>query len=189
MRTILKVLIISAVLTVAGCTSSVEQSYVYDNETKEPTSGMIAQKDIEQVMNTARKQLSAMGFKLDKYDTELGILRTKPLSGAQYWQFWRDDNVGASNAAMSNINSIVRIVEMDFNASDGGIKVGCVADVKKLSYIGKEITGVSDMNEAFTDVSGGFQELALEEGQAKWLDLGRDVRLEKKVLRLITDNR
>jgi hypothetical protein len=184
MRLILTITFASFLAFYAGCAKN-SSGNIYDKEITAPSSAVFGDISVEQAMAQSRDWLRSMGFRLDKYDTDLGYIRTKPLAGSQLWQLWQGDNVGAANTAMSNVNSIARVVEMEFKPVGSGTAVDCRAQVSKLSYVGKEITGVSDMNEAFTDTSGGHQELSLEDGRARWLDIGRDVRLERKLLQLI----
>lgn len=185
MRSILKISVAILVVAIAGCSKSNTSQSVYDKEITVVKSTVVKDATIAQAMEESRLVLTDMGFRLEKFDTELGYLRSKPLGGKQLWQFWRHDNVGYYNEAMSNINCIARIVEMNFKAVEASVYVDCQATVKKLSFVGNEVTGVSDMRSAFNDTSGGHQQLSLEGGEAKWLDLGRDVMLEEKVLQSI----
>jgi hypothetical protein len=181
MRLILTITFAFSLVFFAGCAGD-GSGNIYDKEITTPTSATVQGATIPEAMERSRERLSSMGFRLDKFDTDQGYLRTKPLGAGQFWQLWRGDNVGAANAAMANVNSIARVVEMEFEQGDQGVAARCRVQVKKLSYVGRDITGVADMNEAFTDTSGGIQTLSLEHSRPQWLDLGRDVRLEEKLL-------
>jgi hypothetical protein len=68
--------------------------------------------DKAEAMQIAEDVLVKMHFNIEKADYESGIIRTRPLPGAQFFEFWRSDNVGAFNTAEANLHSIRRIVEL-----------------------------------------------------------------------------
>lgn len=51
----------------------------------------------QQAMKAAEEVLDQMHFSIEKADAEQGLIRTRPLAGAQFFQFWRSDNVGGFN--------------------------------------------------------------------------------------------
>ncbi len=68
--------------------------------------------DKAEAMQIAEDVLVKMHFTIEKAGYESGIIRTNPLPGAQFFEFWRSDNVGAFNTAEANLHSIRRIVEL-----------------------------------------------------------------------------
>ena len=67
----------------------------------------------DQVMQTAQGVLLKMHFEIEKYDIDARYIRTRPLSGAQFFEIWRQDNATASSAAQANLYSLRRIVELE----------------------------------------------------------------------------
>lgn len=182
MRLLIILAVISAVL-LNGCSARKERVSEYDKKSELARSTVVKGADIPAAMQKCRDELGSMGFKFDKYDIENGYLRTEPLSGSQFFEIWRgDDNVGSYNAAMANINSIARVVEMHFKSAEASVYIDCRADVRRLSVATGDIAAASDMKEVFTDTSSGFQELTLKDANAQWVYLGRDVMLEDKIL-------
>ncbi len=186
MRLLLKISFLFVFAVLAGCvnTEKTEISYVDGDSPKIMLLNDIA---VDRAMNNSQKVLSDMGFKLEKFDIANGYLRSKPLGGSQFWELWRGNNIGSYNEAMANVNSIVRVVEMNFKILDGRLYADCSAEVSKLSFTGEPVSGASDMREAFTEASGRLQELSLAEGYVQWVSLGRDIRLEERVLEAIRD--
>lgn len=181
MRAILNISVLLFAALISGCANNVSQS-VYDKETQVAKTTIVKAASVEEAMDRCRGILREMGFKFDKFDTANGYLRTEALGGSQFFEFWRDDNVGTYNTAMANINSIARIVEMSFKASGSSVYVDCKAHINQLSVETGDLNGVSDMKNAFTKSSGGFQRLTLRSGDAQWISLGRDVMLEDMIL-------
>ena len=178
----LKLLLLVVFITFCGCRSDNRTEITYYKDADKPKIVLLNDVAIVEAMTNSRKVLEDKGFNIDKFDIEHGYLLTKPLSGSQFWEFWKKDNVGAHNKAMSNVNNIIRTVEMNFRMLDGRIYADCAVEVGKLSFTGKPIVGATDMQEAFTGSSGRLQELSLADGNIEWLSLGRDIRLEEKIL-------
>ncbi|MFQ6034300.1 MAG: hypothetical protein ACE5NM_00430, partial [Sedimentisphaerales bacterium] len=68
--------------------------------------------DKAEAMQIAEDVLAEMHFTIEKADLKTGIIRTRPLPGAQFFEFWRSDNVGVFNAAEANLHSIRRIAQI-----------------------------------------------------------------------------
>jgi len=140
------------------------------------------------VMQATRETLSAMHFHIDKFDVESGIVHTKPLRGAQFFELWRNDNVGAFNAAEANLNTIRRFVELRVAQRDGSLSVDCSVWVQRLSLPENQVASVSQAYRMHSQSTPSVQRLELEREQKKsmaWIDLGRDGRLETEILKRI----
>ncbi|UCF17478.1 MAG: hypothetical protein JSW59_08445 [Phycisphaerales bacterium] len=51
-----------------------------------------------EIMEVAEDVLAEMHFVIEKADVQSGLVRTRPLPGAQFFEFWRSDNVGDENS-------------------------------------------------------------------------------------------
>lgn len=143
---------------------------------------------LAQAMATGEDVLKRMHFVIEKSDSTALIVRTRPLSGAQFFEFWRRDNVGGYNAAQSNLHSIQRIVELSFSQSADGLCIACEVNVQRLSLPEKEINNASSAHSMFSESDNDLQRLRLEsdrQEQMAWIDLGRDASLEEKILKEI----
>ena len=144
-----------------------------------------------QVMEAAQAVLLKMHFDIEKYDTDARYIRTRPLFGAQFFEFWRRDNALASSADQANLHTLRRIVELEFTPQNTTTCVQCRVQVLRLSIPERPIEGASRMGGAFTESSSHYQTLEVdrhEQSQIEWIDAGPDHDLECKILKLIQKN-
>lgn len=147
-----------------------------------------AEKDL--AMRTAQDVLAEMLFIIEKYDPQAGVIRTSPLTAAQFFEFWRHDNVGPQTAALANFHSMQRIVQINVSEKDNNVFVDCQVRVRRLSIPEKEFAAVSQAASMFTTGSISLQRLELNDEQKEkmaWIDLGPDHALEHKILTLIQE--
>ncbi|MFA5783583.1 MAG: hypothetical protein WC962_01760 [Phycisphaerae bacterium] len=141
---------------------------------------------VETVMADAQAVLERMQFKVEKADIEQGYIRTRPLTGAQFFEFWRDDNVGQYNTAEANLQTVRRTVEINVSREQGQVCADCIVTVERMSLPEREAVSTSRSASLFTKSSSGVQRLQLNPDQQKgmtWMDLGRDGRLEAEILK------
>jgi len=137
-------------------------------------------------MDRTQQVLSKMHFKIEKADVDSGYIRTAPLPGAQFFEFWRDDNAGMFNFAEANIHTIRRTAEFDITEQNGQICIDCRVKTQRLHLPEKQLAGSSKLPEMFSESSSTKQTLEIgwqqKEGMA-WLDLGNDTQLASKILK------
>ncbi len=144
--------------------------------------------DKQVVMEAAEEALSKMHFTIDKADAEQGVVRTRPLAGAQFFEFWRRDNVGAFNWVEANLHSIRRTAKLDISQQAGQLCVSCNVNVQRLSLPEQEVTSSAHAYGMFTRSGTVIQTLKLYPGQktgVAWIDLGEDARLATEILKRI----
>jgi len=159
----------------------------------------------EQIAQAAYDVLAGMHFPIEKLDVEQGIVRTRPLRAAQFFEFWRSDNVGAFNTAEANVQSIRRTVELRVteqapgqkpkaeNASSlqppaSGLCVECNVQVQRLALPGNEVAGVSQAYLIHTRSQSTLQTFDVtpqQQAQMAWIDLGADPELAAEILKRI----
>jgi hypothetical protein len=141
-----------------------------------------------EAMKASEEVLRRMYFVIDKVDAEQGVIRTRPLAGAQWFEFWRSDNAGSFNDAEANLQSVRRTAELNVSEREGQLCVSCGVRTQRFSMPEHEVRGSEQVYEAFSRSDGSVQELRLnpeQKKQAEWIDLGRDSRLETEILRRI----
>ena len=141
-----------------------------------------------QAMEAAQAVLLKMHFEIEKYDTDARYIRTRPLSGAQFFEIWKRDNASASSAAQANLYSLRRIVELDFTPQNTMTCVQCRAQVLRLSIPERPIEGATRMGGAYTESSSRYQTLEVDrhkQAQIEWIDAGADHDLQRKIINLI----
>lgn len=138
-------------------------------------------------MEIAEDVLVKMYFTIDKANDENGFIRTKPLPGAQFFEFWRSDNVGTDNWLVNNLHSIRRIVELNINEQDMGLHINCDVQIYRLSLPEREIRS-AHAYDLFSTSSPTLQRIQLHPEQKvdmAWIDLGNDGQLETEILKRI----
>jgi hypothetical protein len=155
----------------------------------------VADLDKARVMQIAEDVLEEMHFSIDKSDIEQGFIRTKPLAGTQFFEFWRKDTIGNFNWEESNLHSIRRIVEMDVSREvnstgspqKGQLCISCDVSVQRLNLPERLLHSVRSYD-VFSRGSPTMQKLNLDKEQKAlmtWVDLGRDEPLETEILKRI----
>jgi len=136
--------------------------------------------DKSKAVQVAEDVLAGMHFAIEKADLDSGLIRTRPLSGAQFFEFWRSDNVGPFNAALANLHSIRRTAEVRVQQQGQRVFIHCDVQIQKLSLPGHGPVG---------SPGAPVRRLSLGPAQAKsmtWIDLGKDTELTVEILRRIS---
>jgi hypothetical protein len=142
-----------------------------------------------QAMETVEDVLAKMHFTIEKADTKSGYIRTRPLAGAQFFEFWRSDNVGADNWLESNLHSIRRVVELNMSEQDEGLCINCDVQKYRLSLPEHHVSSSARAYEMFSESSPALQNLRLNPEQKAgmaWIDLGKDRQLAAEILKRIS---
>ena len=140
------------------------------------------------LMEVAEDVLANMYFTIDKADTDIGLIRTRPLPGAQFFEFWRCDNAGTDNALAANLHTIRRTVTLDISQEGRELRIGCNVQAQRLSLPERQVSSSSRVYGMFSISSRSLQKLKLNPEQEKemaWIDLDRDSRLEAEILKRI----
>ena len=166
-------------LLLAGCAE--QQQY----QAAEPL--LMKNTDKLRVMEVAEDVLVKMYFTIEKANAENGFIRTKPLQGAQFFELWRSDNVGAGNWLSNNLHSIRRIVELNISEQDKDLHINCDVKTYRLSLPEREIRS-AHAYDLFSVSSPALQRIQLHPEQKEdmaWIDLGKDQQLAAEILRRI----
>jgi hypothetical protein len=176
----LNALVFLWIISLAGCAQNQKAAV---KESKIESTG------ISHAMHAAEEVLGKMHFEIEKVDLQNGYIRTRPLAGAQFFEFWRRDNVGIQNQLLSNLHSIRRIVELNISRQTDEFNIDCKVRVQRLSMPQREITSSSQAYLMFTASSLLLQRLELNPEQKAgmaWIELDRDRKLEAEILNSIS---
>lgn len=145
-----------------------------------------------QLMEVCEDILVRKQFVIEKYDLENGFIKTRPLSGKQFFEFWRSDNAGSFNSTEANIQSIQRSVIINIQESKNQLCIDCDVSVQRLSIPEQDILGMRQTSGTFTHSSDSLQKLRLrlkneqqEDIAVAWMDIGTDGALERVILEQI----
>jgi hypothetical protein len=164
-------------LVLAGCAQP--QREITINQVYVPDIGKT------ETMELVEDVLAKMHFTIEKADIQEGVVRTRPLSGAQFFEFWRNDNVGPDNSLQANLHTIRRTVEVQMSRQSTGLSIGCVVRVQLLSLPERELRSSARGYEMFSRSSAVVQRLQLHPEQEKsmaWIELRNDVLLAREIL-------
>jgi len=137
--------------------------------------------DKPQAMQIAEDVLAGMHFAIEKADLDSGLIRTRPLSGAQFFEFWRSDNAGLFNAALANLHSIRRNAEVRIQQRGDRVFVLCDVRIQKLSL---PESPSADRPSPGAPVRRLTSTPEQERG-ITWIDLGKDTMLSTEILNRI----
>ncbi len=140
------------------------------------------------VMEIAEDVLVKMHFTIDKVNEENGFIRTKPLPGAQFFEFWRSDNVGADNWLVSNLHSIRRLVELNINEQNKALYINCDVQIYKLSLPERNVRSSAHAYDLFSSGGPALQNIQItpeQKADMAWIDLGKDRQLAAEILKRI----
>jgi hypothetical protein len=169
-----------ALFLVAGCAQTQRDEII--------TQVCVAGTNQTAVMEASQSTLGEMLFVIDKADARHGYIRTQPLSGAQFFELWRSDNVGGFNWAEANLHSVRRTAELNVSRQDHKLCIGCEVRVQRLTLPQQEITSTARAYMMFSRSTSRTQSLELrpdQRKQAAWIDLGKDARLAGRILERI----
>jgi hypothetical protein len=134
------------------------------------------------LMAVCEDVLVRMNFEIEKYDVDRGYIKTRPLRGAQFFEFWRSDNAGSANASTSNLHSVLRTIELQLTDDNGGFCVECTSQLRRLSIPEPKLSSTSINNGIFTGGSRTLQKLRPKQRNLDWIEMGSDTKLEQKIL-------
>jgi len=172
-----KLILCICAIAVAGCAQPQHQT----------TTGQVLVRDIgkAETMAIAEDVLADMHFTIEKADIQSGVIRTRPLPGAQFFELWRNDNVGPDSSFQANLHTIRRTAELNLAESAGQLRIGCVVRVQRLSLPERELRSSARGYEMFSRSSSVVQRLELDPEQEKnmaWIELRNDAPLANEIL-------
>jgi len=169
-------LICCTVICLAGCAQSQKSEFVKEVY----LTGVNKQQAIE----ISEDVLREFSFSIAKEDVNEGIIKTRPLVGGQFFEFWRKDNACLYETVESSIHSIRRTAELNINDTGDKLVVNCEIKVQRLhlpqsyeqtaGYKYDRITGRRIRTTALS--------LDLGEQQTAWIDLGNDEKLSAAIV-------
>ena len=183
-----KYTLMTCAIMAAGCT----QQNSAPPRVKVQNSALYVERDqgisTADLMEVVEDVLARMYFTIEKVDADSGLIRTRPQPGAQFFEFWRSDNVGADNTFAANLHTIRRTVTLDISQQDGELIIGCNVQAQRLSLPERQVSSSTRVYGIFSLSSPSLQRLKLNPEQKKemaWIDLGSDKRLEAEILKRI----
>jgi len=139
-------------------------------------------------MDASENVLSGMHFAIAKSDKQLGYIRSRPLRGGQWFEFWRKDNVGADNLTESNLHTVRRIVELNIEPQEDRLCINCTVKVQRLSVYDSQADTASRDYAILPRQNLLLKDKAFKSKQKTWIDVGDDEKLTALILSKIEAN-
>lgn len=141
---------------------------------------------------SAKDALRGHRFRLDRTDRRDGTLTTLPEGSQHFFELWRDDVATRGDFWEATLCPIRRSVTVRFDRSSDSdeCKVAVVVRKERLSAPERQINNSAAALRFFSDSLPTVQrgELLSREDGARWVDLGRDASLERRILEsILTD--
>jgi hypothetical protein len=138
-------------------------------------------------MTIVQSVLNKLHFGIAKADLNEGLVTTLPLSGANFFEFWRKDTVGKQNILESNLHTIRRIVELNITQQNNDCLVQCKVHTQRLNvpYNSATQTSAYRMLSNSTATVPSLQLSAYQKQNMTWTDLGNDHALAQKIINMI----
>lgn len=172
-------------LSLTGCDSSQQNLPAAEIGPRQTCLGDI---DIADAMQAAQEALLDLHFAIEKADPKTGLIRTHPLSGAQFFEFWRKDSVGSFNKKEANFHSIQRTVMLQVSKKAEGTCIECEVTTQRLNLPEHEVSNSSRAYALFTKSSASMQRMTLNTKQqagVAWVDIGKDGQLAANIIERI----
>jgi hypothetical protein len=172
-------------LSLIGCASRQQNGAVAEVGPRQICLGDIDKTD---AMQAAQDALLDLHFAIEKADPKTGLIRTHPLSGAQFFEFWRKDSVGSFNKKEANFHSIQRTAMLQISTKTEGTCIECEVTTQRLNLPEHEFGSSSRAYALFTKSSASMQRMTLNTEQqagVAWVDIGKDDPLAANIIERI----
>ena len=178
MRCVLGLLILLGVAALAGCSTPAAVRFANPMILTVASPG--------QVEVAARRTLTELRFEVEFPPAAEGRTTTLPLTGASWFEFWREDTRGESQSVEASMHTMRRKVTVVVTPKDQGCQVLVKVDKQRASAPNQ---GPDNIAEAFSRYHPEESELVrqneLAKSKYKWIDMGRDDVLEQYILERI----
>lgn len=141
----------------------------------------------QQVVEISQDVLRDFNFSIAKEDVNTGYIRTRPLTGGQFFEFWRKDNADSRDVLESSIQDIRRTAQVNIRQADGKLAVNCVVKVQRLylpqmsaENAGMRFDRITGQRIRTTELS-----LNIDTKTITWIDLPDDAKLSAEILKKI----
>jgi ABC-type sulfate/molybdate transport systems ATPase subunit len=148
----------------------------------------LANVTVADAVQAAEDVLVLAHFEIEKADPNHGVVRARPLRAAQVFEFWRQDNPTASDVLEADIQTLRKMVEIEFKQADGQLAVNCRVRVQQLSIPEAPTASVSQayqMHSRSTPTTQTLDLSAKQKRQMAWIDLPDDSILAQRIVERI----
>lgn len=100
-------------------------------------------RDYDKILAATQDAFRRRFFAVDSVDVRAGVVMSEPLTAAQFFEPWRQDNSTADDVARSSLGTYRRTVRVDIvKQPDGRYQVSPRVLVERQAILGRRVTGV-----------------------------------------------
>jgi hypothetical protein len=171
-------LMLAAVLAAGGCATVSEGRFANPS--------VFTDTDAATVEKVAGRVLMGLRFEPVVPAKSKGLIETKPLTGASWFEFWRKDTIGRAQVAESSLHTVRRRATVSISPKNGGSQVFVKVIKERASAPGSMPTSFGYTFSMHDDEQSNLvRQDALEETRYEWVRMGRDPLLEQHILERI----
>jgi len=147
----------------------------------------VAGADKEAVEQVTRRVLLELGFEVVFPQAQPGHLETEPVTGASWFEFWRQDTLGCRQRLESSLHTVRRRAAIVVKEAGAGSEVSVKVFKERLSAPGSGPTSVTETFDLYElDERSELRRFdELSPAAYGWLTMGRDEALEQRILERI----
>jgi len=133
--------------------------------------------------NVARRVLQDLRFDVEYPEASQGRIATRGLTGASWFEFWREDTIGTDQHIEASFHTTRRRVTMAITPVAAGAEVFVKVTKERLTApnMGPESIGQAYSLYDF-EISKMYERDEIAPTYYKWVDVGRDELLEQDIL-------
>lgn len=178
-RVLLAIFLVAGAFFAAGCTPPPR---VFG-----PTDAILRIPDYEQFFDETLSVMRRADFPPVQADRTTGLAVSRPGTGGQFWEFWRDDVHGGYQMFESSIATIRRVVTVRIlpqpAAEPNEYRVDVTVEKSRYSAPERQVTTASGALGIFSERMPTEEGVRATQGRGRhWVPLGRDGLLETALL-------
>jgi len=139
--------------------------------------------DADTVESVARRVLEELRFEIEYPEASEGRIATRGLTGASWFEFWREDTLGTDQRIESSLHTTRRRVTVAITPVAAGSEIFVQVTKERLTAPN---TGPESIGQAYSlydfQISKMYERDEIEPTHYKWVDVGRDDLLEQEIL-------
>jgi hypothetical protein len=139
--------------------------------------------DADVTENVARRILQDLRFEIEYPEASEGRIATRGLTGASWFEFWREDTIGTDQRIESSLHTTRRRVTVAITPVASGSEIFVQVTKERLTAPN---TGPQSIGQAYSlydfEISKMYERDEIAPTRYKWVDVGRDELLEQDIL-------
>ena len=139
--------------------------------------------DADTVERVARRVLEELRFEIEYPEASEGRIATRGLTGASWFEFWREDTLGTDQHIESSLHTTRRRVTVAITPEVAGSEIFVQVTKERLTAPNQGPESIGQTYSLYDfQISKMYERDEIEPTRYKWIDVGRDDLLEQEIL-------